>query len=142
MNAVAVLDHPCVACALGRHDRCPGCACAEAGHDLSTDELLASPVAPTRTMRAIRSEDEPSPDQRRTQRQKAQLAAGVHPATRRTLLAVAGSTCGTCVHALQVMPGNRRHWKCEKHYLGPSHSAASDIRVSWPACQLYERRAS
>ncbi len=83
-----------------------------------------------------------SSDAARTKRQREQLAAGVHPATGMRLLAAdqPPPTCGACANAVRVEAGNRRVWKCRRHDLGMSHSAASDIRVSWPACTLYEQR--
>ena len=81
----------------------------------------------------------PSAGQRRTARDKALLAAGIHPATRQPLLG--RHTCGECDHACNVHGGARRYWKCARHRLGPSRSEASDIRVSWPACTLFVERA-
>jgi len=33
------------------------------------------------------------------------------------------------------------HHKCDQHRLGESHSAASDVRVGWPACVRFEKDA-
>lgn len=78
-----------------------------------------------------------SPGRRLTIRNNTALALGVHPATRRPLLAAAPPrTCAECVHCVAVL-GARRYWKCERHRLGKSASAASDIRKSWPACELF-----
>lgn len=79
-----------------------------------------------------------SADRRRTLANANLLASGVHPATRRPL--AGEGTCGTCAHAGRWSNGNRAWWKCDLHRLGVSHSAASDIRVSWPACVLWEPR--
>jgi hypothetical protein len=75
-----------------------------------------------------------SADRRRTLRQQATLAAGHHPATG-VLLAGNGETCRTCAHAV----GRRyakTYWKCDR--VRDSHCAATDIRLSWPACALWE----
>lgn len=80
-----------------------------------------------------------SADRRRTLRRRALLDIGVHPATHRALLQ--DHTCGECVHhVVRGWEGRRTHrWhKCLKSLLGASSSAASDIRVSWPACELFE----
>jgi hypothetical protein len=90
-----------------------------------------------------------SADRCRRQHQLNMLAVGHHPATGLRLwrdvtdtdgpgLTDLEVTCGGCVHAVKVSTGSRDVWKCEKHRLGLSHSAASDIRVSWPACELFE----
>jgi hypothetical protein len=72
---------------------------------------------------------------RLTRRNNDLLAHGLHPATGAALLDPEwGYHCGDCAHARHVTNGNRAWWKCELHRLGVSHSAASDIRVGWPAC--------
>lgn len=77
-----------------------------------------------------------SAGQRLTLRNRAQIDRGVHPATLRPLLGD-GSTCGDCYHCVRVTNGNRTWIKCDEHRLGISHSEASDIRASWPACTLF-----
>ena len=79
-----------------------------------------------------------SADRRRTIRNRALLAAGIHPATGRPLVDD-GRTCGDCPYSLRIDNGRRSWWKCRVHRLGPSHSAASDIRVSWPACESIDQ---
>jgi hypothetical protein len=79
-----------------------------------------------------------SADRRRTLANRARIAAGQHPATRAPLLSGGQATCSTCAHAHHLQHHNRSWWKCDRHRLGMSHSAASDIRASWPACTLYE----
>lgn len=82
--------------------------------------------------------DDASPTVRRTARRRLILEAGIHPATGARLFpAVFGHTCGGCIHAVKVRHGNRTYWKCEVSRLGLSHSAASDIRTSWPACEAF-----
>lgn len=81
-----------------------------------------------------------SAGQRRTARQRDLIAAGVHPATKRPIVAN-GHRCGDCVHRNTVThySSHLRQWhKCANHYLGESHSDASDIRLSWPACDMWE----
>lgn len=79
-----------------------------------------------------------SPDARRTQRQQSRLDQGIHPASGYSLLDPEwGYRCRDCHHAIRIDIGSRRVWKCRLHRLGLSHSAASDIRVSWPACTLF-----
>ena len=80
-----------------------------------------------------------SADARRTRKQRLLLARGVHPATGLPLHPD-GGTCGTCEHATHVSDWNRADWKCHNHRLALSHSAASDIRISWPACVQYGAR--
>lgn len=72
-----------------------------------------------------------------TGRNRALLEAGVHPATRGDVRADLG-TCGECRHHV-IDHRNRRYHKCRLHRLGISSSEASDIRVSWPACDRFER---
>ena len=79
--------------------------------------------------------ENPSAGQRLTIRNKAAIAAGWHPATGRALLAV--ETCGTCAYHHYYRWHTRSYHKCDQHRLGESHSEASDIRVSWPACVLW-----
>lgn len=77
-----------------------------------------------------------SRDARRTHQQRVSLANGRHPATRRRVLDGWGFRCRDCVHAVRISNGHRGWWKCRRHRLGLSHSAESDIRISWPACDL------
>lgn len=81
--------------------------------------------------------------QRLTLRNRQALLAGIHPATKRPLLDQTDTPedervkCGDCAHMCSF---HRRavYRKCAKHVLGMSHSSASDIRVGWPACTLFE----
>jgi hypothetical protein len=89
-----------------------------------------------------------SRDQRRTLRNRATLRRGFHPATRRPLRFTAsgqlsGETCGGCAHhTIQGGTAGSYH-KCARHWLGgQTRGASSDIRVSWPACELYEEAES
>lgn len=81
-----------------------------------------------------------SPDARRTARNNGLLDSGTHPATGRPLLDRAGVTCGTCTH--HVSHSRNKTWhKCDLTPGGPTRGAGTDIRVSWPACVLYESEA-
>jgi hypothetical protein len=73
-----------------------------------------------------------SADRRRTLRQKADIARGVHPLTKLPLLKPEGHTCGDCAHRIAGHHHNRSYPKCDQH--GFTHSAASDCRAWWPAC--------
>lgn len=84
-----------------------------------------------------------SADQARTRRRAEALAAGIHPVTRRPLLrltaepgdeAAQTATCGTCAHHVVRRLGGTYH-KC---HLKETGGAATDLRVRWPACVLYE----
>lgn len=85
--------------------------------------------------------NEPESDEsatvRLTRRNREALDRGVHPATMLPLVSD-GRTCGDCPHSERVAWRDRAWWKCHRHRLGLSHSAASDIRVSWPACTLID----
>jgi hypothetical protein len=76
-----------------------------------------------------------SADRRRTLVNRALLDQGRHPATGLRLLDAGwGYRCRDCAHAVRIDWHNRSFWKCLRHRLGLSHSAASDIRAGWPAC--------
>lgn len=81
--------------------------------------------------------DDPAPlsrDRRRTQRQHALIAAGVHPLTRTPARPELG-TCGDCVHRQLQAARGRSYPKCE---LGPvTAGAATDVRRWWPACSRH-----
>lgn len=84
-------------------------------------------------------EPKESADRERTKRQKEMIALGVHPATKRRIQVDSVATCRDCVHCIHTHGGARNYWKCEK--AGVSHSAASDIRLWWPSCALFESAA-
>lgn len=64
------------------------------------------------------------------------IEAGYHPLVRLPLLTdPPGETCGTCAHLLGS-PGTYR--KCARHR--QTHAAETDVRISWPACRLWEAR--
>lgn len=72
-----------------------------------------------------------------TARNRAKLAAGRHPATGRPLLDPEwGYTCRDCANCYGSGHNLRTYWKCRRHVRGHTGGAASDIRVSWPACVL------
>jgi hypothetical protein len=72
-----------------------------------------------------------SVDQRRTQRNKWLLECGIHPLTKRDLLDPPGHTCGECSH-------HRQRGKYHKCDFNDTCGAATDIRISWPACELWK----
>ncbi|UQS95164.1 hypothetical protein Pam4_21 [Pseudanabaena phage Pam4] len=91
-----------------------------------------------------------SPDRRRTARQRALVAAGVHPLTGGPIHALASRhrdptaartdpfTCGSCVHRAVLSTGGGSYPKC---LVGDgariTHGAATDVRAWWPACPAY-----
>lgn len=84
---------------------------------------------------ANRSDGKLSADQRRTIKRRRLLELGINPATRRPFRVPLGETCGSCAHHRAARAGNSRFHKCD---LNRSSSAATDIRVSWPACDLWK----
>ncbi len=85
-----------------------------------------------------------SADRKRTRRRQALLDQGIHPTTRRPLLTfhrddtVDGTeTCGDCAHHFSHTR-NKTYHKCAKTPGGPTRGAASDVRLSWPACAAWE----
>lgn len=78
-----------------------------------------------------------SADQRRTIAQRAMLAQGRHPANGLPIITT-GQTCNDCVNLTRYLHHNRTYLKCPEHRLGESHSAASDVRASWPACTKFQ----
>lgn len=72
-----------------------------------------------------------------TARNRAMLDAGRHPATGTKVRPDLG-TCGGCAHHVTQGYTGRIFHKCEFHRLGASRSEASDIRVSWPACEGFK----
>lgn len=65
------------------------------------------------------------------------LERGIHPATGMRLIGSTAS-CGQCIHHETREHNCKTFHKCAKHRLGVTHGAGSDIRVSWPACVLWE----
>ncbi len=78
-----------------------------------------------------------SAGRRLTIRNADSFARGIHPATGQRL-AGNGEACATCTHHVVNDWHARTFHKCAKHRLGMSGSSASDIRVTWPACALWE----
>lgn len=74
-----------------------------------------------------------SVDERRTIRNRAFIARGVHPATR-VALAGNGETCGTCALSVAKRRG-KVYFKCS---LRVTCGAATDIRKFWPACEKWK----
>ena len=73
-----------------------------------------------------------SATRRLTLRNQRELDAGRHPATGEPLND--HGTCGQCAHLCRGHHHDRYYLKCTEHRLGLSHSTASDVRASWPAC--------
>lgn len=79
-----------------------------------------------------------SADRRRTLRQRAQVAAGIHPLTGGRARPDLG-TCGGCAHRLLLGWHDRAWPKCvARDGLYVTHGAASDVRRWWPACDRFE----
>lgn len=83
----------------------------------------------------------PRPDGRKISRgqaltriRAALIEAGYHPLVRLPLLEdPPGETCGTCAHLLGEAGSYR---KCARHR--QTRAAETDVRISWPACVLWE----
>jgi hypothetical protein len=79
------------------------------------------------------SEPKLSADRRRTLRQKADVARGVHPLMRTRTFPDVGA-CGDCAHR---QPGSAHRWpKCD--LVAVTHGPGTDCRAWWPACGRYE----
>lgn len=103
---------------------------------MSGERLFAvpEPIAPLNVHGKV------SATRRRTMKNNELIARGINPATRRPVLS-GDRTCGDCTHCTPIRwsfgATGKTYWKCELHRLGKSHSEASDIRRSWPACELF-----
>jgi hypothetical protein len=85
---------------------------------------------------ALKEVDTVSAGRRRTILQKSMLRRGIHPLTRRPLLdAEEDHTCGDCLN-------HEQHGRYHKCRLKSSFSEATDIRISWPACELWRNENS
>jgi len=78
-----------------------------------------------------------SPGRRRTQRQRQQVTAGIHPLTGRPARPDLG-TCGDCRFREVLGHHNRAYPKCTRYEGRITHSEASDCRAWWPACHEHE----
>lgn len=110
-------------------------------HNHTDDRLTIGCEACIQAARVSSMTRPPSPDglsadARRTKHNNELLASGTHPATRRKLLGE--HTCGDCDHHHRYEYHGKHFHKCDVHRLGESHSASSDVRVSWPACVLWQ----
>jgi hypothetical protein len=91
-----------------------------------------------------------SADRRRTLRQAANIAAGIHPLTKGKLHARASRdrdasspktdpfTCGSCYFREVQQHRGKTYPKCT--FWDSSHSAATDVRAWWPACFCWAPR--
>ena len=100
-----------------------------------TDHLFD--VAPL-TIEAL-AEPDLSYGQRLTIRRRLAIEQGRHPANGLPINTT--HSCGECEHLNRYDYHRRRYLKCEFHALGESHSEASDMRASWPACPHFKLRA-
>lgn len=66
----------------------------------------------------------------------AKIAVGIHPFGPAVRQPVGEKRCGDCKWAYPVDDFNKRFWKCHKR--GYSRGEATDLRVSWPACEMFE----
>lgn len=89
-----------------------------------------------------------SADQRRTLRQREDIANGIHPLTRLKLHPDASPTtpvggrglrftCDTCTHLVRLRYHDRRYLKCDT--IAPTNGPGTDARGWWPACTSYIR---
>jgi hypothetical protein len=86
--------------------------------------------------RRTRRERRRERDRERTQIQHAMIERGIHPATRHPLVHN-GETCGTCGWFEEGHRG--RYFKCSNPSgPGVTNGSATDIRKTWPACDLWK----
>lgn len=97
---------------------------------MDTLELPGMPAAPVPVVI--------SAGRRRTLRAAALLAEGKHPAN--GLPINRDHRCGQCVHLVANPRNTKTFHKCPHHRYGTSHSEASDMRTTWPACPRFEAR--
>lgn len=85
--------------------------------------------------------EKPTADRARTERRRLMLERGEHPTGNGSI--DTRQSCGNCIHCTDEYHGGggRLYHKCDVSRLGRSHSAASDVRLSWPACGKFEARA-
>lgn len=86
-------------------------------------------------------------DARRTRRQRAAMDEGWHPfgaplhpdAPPPDDRDAPGPRCGSCVHATRMRHHDRTYVKCGVDGVNRvSHTAASDLRLWWPACNRWK----
>lgn len=88
-----------------------------------------------------------SADAKRTAKQHAAVAAGIHPLTKTKARPDLG-TCGTCALRNLIDHHAGTHPKCtlganlEKRRSGPfmTHGAGTDCRAWWPACDNWQAK--
>jgi hypothetical protein len=78
-----------------------------------------------------------SPDRARTERRKLMLERGQHPTGNGEINLE--HNCRECIHCI-AHGWQRTYYKCDVSALGERRSAASDIRLSWPACPEFDPR--
>ena len=78
--------------------------------------------------------EQPTQQRKVTRRNEVLIDAGVHPATYRPL--DWARTCGSCVHLRVHTTAKKRFYKCG--LVPVTFGAATDVRISWPACVDWE----
>lgn len=94
-----------------------------------------------------------SPDQQRTERQRALVAKGIHPLTGGLVhddadpaaCAPGASrdqpfTCGSCRFRRSLRHHDTSFPKCTRDESRITNGPATDVRAWWPACRAYEAR--
>lgn len=79
-----------------------------------------------------------SADARRTARRNEAIANGKHPLRLDPLREPAGETCGSCKHLTAHGHNLRTYYKCNLRPHEVTFGAATDVRLSWPACIRWE----
>ncbi|MCK5612307.1 hypothetical protein KAR91_61110 [Candidatus Pacearchaeota archaeon] len=63
-------------------------------------------------------------------------AAHPNPMVRKAGIGPEGAKCKGCKFLIRTKPSNRVYYKCK--FVGVTHGAATDVRVRWDACRMYE----
>lgn len=75
--------------------------------------------------------------EQKNQRGQRLLDQGLHPLTKRPLLREEGHTCGDCIQLTRTGGYAKSYPKCK---LVAGHGYGTDVKLSWPACNLYSER--
>lgn len=65
------------------------------------------------------------------------LSRGINPATGKDTV-LDGRRCRDCPYLSVNHRSRRNYYKCQKNPRGITFGPATDIRVSWPACELID----
>lgn len=68
----------------------------------------------------------------------AKIAVGIHPFGPALRAPIGEKRCGDCKWAFPLDSGGKRFWKCHKR--GVTHGEATDLRISWPACEIFDQK--